>query len=154
MPALGYSHQLGQSGGPSAAEAILRPVTGDAETNGAPQPTNGRELIRQAHGGALWPGQRHDEPGRNKWGRSGKRGDRAITERLAELIDEGGADGIVRALIAIASDKTHPAAVQATKEILNRLEGPIVRLHEHEHQHSAVEVRKVRLIDGDDDQTT
>lgn len=102
-------------------------------------------LIPQPHGGALMPGVRKGEV-RNPWGGPGKLGHRPITEALTRELEQGGAEAIASTLRAIAADKDHPLAVQAAKEILNRIEGPMAKKIDHTLE-TKVERRKVREVD-------
>jgi len=103
-------------------------------------------LIPQPHGGALRPGQRPDEPGRNPWGYGGKPETRLKKALELALEQEGGVDRIVRAIAEVAEDKNHPAMLGAARLLLERLYGPVPKAHLHAQIDTGVLRRKVREV--------
>jgi hypothetical protein len=84
---------------------------------------------------------------RNPWGAGAPA--RRLAHALQTALDgRGGPKVLADALLDIALDPLNKAAVQAIREVLDRLDGPVTKQLEHT-LHGVVERRKVREVDYD-----
>lgn len=102
-------------------------------------------LIPQPHGGALMPPMRPGET-RNPHGNGLPA--RRLAHALQQALDgRGGPSVLAEALLTIALDPLNKAAVPAIREVLDRLDGPVVKAKLTAHVDAGVVRRKVREVD-------
>lgn len=127
--------------GPQRPQAVASGGVSDQAESGTAGAL--RRTVIPPQGGILHPFR----PGQSGNPAGGALPKRRLAVALAEVLDaRGGPKAVADALLTIALDPANKAAVAAIREVFERLDGPTVKKLEHAHEHTAVEVRKVRLV--------